>query len=183
MKTFRLSKIIKSCLLSTILLISYTSFSQHEATSNSEINRTDGKLANGKTIKQALKERGLWKSKDAVKLDSASITQIPIFPGCRKKLSDEKQIKCLSRKMQKYVSTRFRVSKFNNAPKGIHKIYCSFKISMEGSIIDIITFSKYKQDEDEAYRVIASLPKMTPGELNGKPVTVKYMIPISFHVD
>ncbi len=179
LKTLQLSKTIKSYLILIIILVSATSYSQQEITTESEKDQTSGKLSNGKTLEQALKESGKWKSKDAIKVDSMSITQVPIFPGCKKKLTNKEQIKCLNKKMQQHVGKKFRISKFHNAPKGVHKIYCSFKISKKGSIIDLETFSTYKQDENEAYRVISSLPKMRPGEVDEKPVNIRYMLPIN----
>ena len=44
----------------------------------------------------------------------------------------------------------------------------------EGSVIHEL--------EAEALRVVQSMPKWTPGKLNGKPVRVKYNIPVSFRL-
>jgi protein TonB len=37
--------------------------------------------------------------------------------------------------------------------------------------------------QDEAIRVISLLPKMKPGKQQGKPVKVRYAVPIAFKVE
>jgi protein TonB len=43
--------------------------------------------------------------------------------------------------------------------------------------------SVYQSLDEEALRVVSSMPKWAPGKLNGEAVRTKYMIPITFRVE
>ncbi|MDF1516387.1 MAG: energy transducer TonB, partial [Lutibacter sp.] len=68
-------------------------------------------------------------------------------------------------------------------PGSIQKIFVIFKIDKNGNITDINARAPHKQLQDEAIRVVGLLPKMTPGMQRGKPVGVKYGLPIVFKVE
>ncbi|MNL41233.1 Gram-negative bacterial tonB protein [compost metagenome] len=61
------------------------------------------------------------------------------------------------------------------------KVFLSFIVEKNGSLTDIKVERKlgYGTDE-EAVRVLKASPKWIPGIQNGRPVRVKYNIPISF---
>lgn len=61
------------------------------------------------------------------------------------------------------------------------KIFVSFVIDANGKIIDT-RLEKGISDElnNEAIRIISSMPDWSPGFYNGKPVAVRYILPISF---
>ena len=61
------------------------------------------------------------------------------------------------------------------------KVYISFIVNTDGTVSDI----KIKKGigggcDEEALRVIKLMPKWKPGSLNGKPVMVSFILPISF---
>lgn len=62
------------------------------------------------------------------------------------------------------------------------KVYCEFVVEKDGSLsnIKIVRSAKNEWLDQEAVRVIASMPKWRPGMLKGKPVRVKYTIPVNF---
>ena len=61
------------------------------------------------------------------------------------------------------------------------KVFLSFVVEKDGSLTDIKVERKLGGGTDEeAIRVLKASPKWTPGIQNGKPVRVKYNIPISF---
>ena len=69
--------------------------------------------------------------------------------------------------------------------KGIEgKVVLHFVVSMDGQIkdIEIIRYSHPLLDE-EALRVVKSMPKWKPGFQDGKAVEVKYTLPISFRLN
>lgn len=64
------------------------------------------------------------------------------------------------------------------------RVILSFTVEKDGSIADIIVLrSVHKLLDDEAMRVVRSMPKWRPGKQNGKPVRVRYTIPLSFRFD
>ena len=61
------------------------------------------------------------------------------------------------------------------------KVFLSFVVEKDGRLTDIKVERKLGGGTDEeAVRVLKGSPKWTPGIQNGKPVRVKYNIPISF---
>lgn len=62
------------------------------------------------------------------------------------------------------------------------KVMITFVVRKTGEITDVTQTSKalgYGLDE-EAIRVVKSMPKWNPGKENGKPVNIKFTIPIRF---
>ena len=57
------------------------------------------------------------------------------------------------------------------------------KIDKEGNIADVQASAPHKAFQDEAVRVVSSIPKMIPGKYGGQAVGVKYSLPIAFKVD
>lgn len=81
------------------------------------------------------------------------------------------------------------ISKSVNYPKvaqdkGIQgRVVCSFVINKDGSIVDIQVLKAVDPAlDEEAVRVIKSMPKWTPGKQKGEVVRVKYTIPIMFRL-
>jgi protein TonB len=66
-----------------------------------------------------------------------------------------------------------------NAIQG--KVITRFMVREDGSVSDVTILQSVNPELDaESIRVVSSLPKFTPGMLNGKAVSVWYMIPIDF---
>ncbi len=63
------------------------------------------------------------------------------------------------------------------------RVYMSFIVEKDGKITDIqvIKAAGYGFDE-EAKRVLKMAPQWKPGIQNGKPVRVRYMVPINFTI-
>lgn len=63
------------------------------------------------------------------------------------------------------------------------RVICQFVINKDGSIVDIqVVRSVDKHLDNEAIRVIKSMPNWKPGRMNGKPVRVKYTLPVNFRL-
>jgi TonB family protein len=61
------------------------------------------------------------------------------------------------------------------------KIYTQFVVTKEGNIADVVVAKGIERGCDqEAIRVIKSLPRWIPGKINGIPVNVRVQIPIVF---
>ncbi|GAA3635543.1 M56 family metallopeptidase [Flavivirga jejuensis] len=115
-------------------------------------------------------------------LSFSVVDQIPVFTGCEG-LSKEEQKECTSRNISAYVNKNFDTKIADNFDlKGGQRINVIFKINKEGNIVDIRPRGSHQALEEEAIRVINTLPKMVPGEHDGKKVNVLYMLPIIFQV-
>ncbi len=63
------------------------------------------------------------------------------------------------------------------------RVSCSFVVNKDGSIVDAEVIRGVDPSLDkEALRVINSMPKWKPGEQRGKPVRVKYTVPVTFRL-
>lgn len=63
------------------------------------------------------------------------------------------------------------------------RVSCSFVVNKDGSIVDAEVLRGVDPSLDkEALRVINSMPKWKPGKQRGKPVRVKYTVPITFRL-
>jgi protein TonB len=63
------------------------------------------------------------------------------------------------------------------------RVICSFVVNRDGSVADVEILRGVDPSLDkEALRVVNTLPKWSPGKQRGKPVRVKYTIPITFRL-
>jgi len=61
------------------------------------------------------------------------------------------------------------------------RVICQFVVNRDGSIVDVEVVRSVDPSLDkEAIRVIKSMPKWSPGQQRGKPVRVKYTLPVNF---
>lgn len=91
----------------------------------------------------------------------------------------------MQEKIANYVSANFNseLAKGLKLKSGLQKVFVLFTIDKEGNITDVQSRAPHKKLEEEAIRVIASLPKMIPGKQKGEAVGVKYSLPIAFMVN
>lgn len=113
----------------------------------------------------------------------AVIEDVPVFPGC--KGNKAKLRKCLEDKIKRHVNRKFNKDLAGDLglSPGTKRISVLFKIDKKGNITDIQARAPHKRLKQEAIRVIKKLPKMTPGKQRGRPVGVKYSLPIVFKVE
>ena len=113
----------------------------------------------------------------------AIIEDVPVYPGCK---GNKDQLRaCLQDEITKHVNKKFNselASDLGLSP-GVKRIFVMFKIDKSGNITDVMARAPHKRLQEEAIRVVQSLPKMTPGKQRGRPVGVKYSLPIAFKVE
>ena len=110
------------------------------------------------------------------------IEQVPVYPGC--KGSKRELRKCLEESIREHVAKNFNAGLAQDLgmEPGKKRIFVMFVIDRQGGITNIQSRAPHKRLQLEAERVIKTLPKMKPGEQRGKPVGVKYSLPIVFDV-
>ncbi len=104
---------------------------------------------------------------------------VPIFPGCEN-ASDKKG--CFQEKMKAHIKRYFTYPKEAQESGLQGKVYIVFMVDTDGSITNIRKRGPHPLLENEAVRIIEKLPKMKPGEEDGKAVAVPYAIPITFRL-
>ena len=118
-----------------------------------------------------------------VEVPFAVIENVPVFPGCEKKKTNDAKKKCMSEKISKFVNRKFNTDLAGDLGlSGRQRISVFFKIDKNGNITSVGARAPHPGLEKEAKRVIGLLPKMEPGRQRGKAVTVPYSLPILFQV-
>ena len=98
------------------------------------------------------------------------VETMPEFPGGQMAL-----LQYLSK------SIKYPVIAQENGIQG--RVSCSFVVNKDGSIVDAEVIRGVDPSLDkEALRVINSMPKWSPGKQRGKPVRVKYTVPVTFRL-
>lgn len=96
------------------------------------------------------------------------VEKMPSFPG-----GDAALFKFLNE------NVKYPVIAQENGVQG--RVICQFVVNRDGSIVDVEVVRSVDASLDkEAIRVIKSMPKWSPGQQRGKPVRVKYTLPVNF---
>jgi protein TonB len=113
----------------------------------------------------------------------AVIENVPIFPGCEGLSNNQQRKDCMSEKVKDFVNRKFNTDLGSQLGlSGVNRVIVVFKIDKTGNITDVRARAPHPRLEQEAARVINSLPKMQPGKQRGKAVGVSYSLPIVFQV-
>ena len=114
----------------------------------------------------------------------AVIENVPVYPGCEKKRSNAEKKKCMSEKVQKFVQKKFNTELAGDLGlEGRQRIAVQFKIDKNGDVVNVRARAPHPKLEQEAVKVVKSLPKMVPGRQRGTAVGVLYSLPILFQVE
>jgi len=110
------------------------------------------------------------------------IENVPKYPGC--KGTNEDLRKCMQENIKNFVYENFNaeIAQELGLESGTKRIFVVFVIDKNGNISNIESRAPHKSLQAEAERVIKMLPKMEPGKQRGRPVRVKYSLPIVFEI-
>ena len=135
------------------------------------------------TLKDGLNDPFFEDVLDRVVIPFSIVEQTPLFPGCETE-SKANQKKCTIESISKHVNDNFNIKLATTLNlKGKQRIITAFKIDREGHIVDVKARAPHPDLAEEAKRVVQSLPKMIPGEQDGKKVAVPYSLPIVFLIN
>ena len=134
----------------------------------------------GKPIKKTFQVAVEYKI--PTQLDYDEIDKAPSFPGCED-VEIEKSKECFENYISDHINKNLRYPKraLKNNIEG--DVFIQFEITRDGYFINFSTIGPNKILEDEAYRIMAKLPQVKPGEYLEKKVSVLYGLPISFRLN
>lgn len=108
------------------------------------------------------------------------VQEVPIYSGCT---GDNQTLrKCFTRKLQMHFARNFNPGLINNSAYNSvnKKFFILFQINKEGVVEDVqVKRAPHERLEKESKRVMSLFPKVIPGKIEGKPVTIKYVFPFS----
>mgnify|MGYP002741736145 CR=1 FL=1 len=109
----------------------------------------------------------------------AVIEDKPLFQEC-KNVSRSEQMSCFKEHLDKHVKNNFRYPQAA-LDMGIEgRVNVSFRINTDGTITILGVRGTDRILEDEAKRIISSIPKLIPGKQRDKPTAVTFAYPINF---
>ena len=99
------------------------------------------------------------------------VDPMPEFPGGQKALFDYLRF-----------NTRYPKQAYRKGIEG--RVVCQFVVKNNGKIsnVKVVRSAGNKSLDREAVRVIRSMPKWKPAMYQGKPVSVKYTVPVTFRL-
>lgn len=99
------------------------------------------------------------------------VEECPEFPGGDRALSH-------------YLQQNIRYPKVSRNAGTQGKVFVSFVINIDGSIqdVEILKSSGDMYLDREAVRLVTCMPRWKPGRVNGLPVRVRYVQPVSFRL-
>jgi protein TonB len=114
----------------------------------------------------------------------AIVEQRPIWPGCETLTSEEARFECFNYGMMNFLRNNFNVPTAKNKKEEkarTGKVYVDFVIEKDGSVSNVkILRSVHPEVDEEAIRMVKSIPTMhAPAMLSGKPVRLRYTLPIN----
>jgi len=125
-------------------------------------------------------DKGVKINGDELDIPFSVVEVPPIFPGCE---DAEDKRACFQEKMFAHISKNFRYPE-EAQKNGIQgKVYINFIIGSDGNVQKVRTRGPNVSLEEEAERIIAKLPKLSPGLQRGKAVNVPFSIPITFKLE
>ncbi|TYP77222.1 M56 family metallopeptidase [Aquimarina intermedia] len=200
-RILRLKYVALLPLIATMLLyISCSSESSEDIVSNAEVTQTSLLIQN---LQDKVKEKGLTQkeksqlldllknhSNDESNFDLAKdvpfnlIDKVPTSSNCGDVNNNAEHKAYVSKQFKTFINNNFDVATVRAFAKtGDNKIYVRFKIDNTGEIVDVEARAATLELENEAKRVVRSLPTMIPGEHQGKKVGVLYSLPIILNID
>lgn len=109
----------------------------------------------------------------------AVIEDKPLFQEC-KNVPRSEQMSCFKEHLDKHVKNNFRYPQAA-LDMGIEgRVNVSFRINTNGTISILGVRGTDRILEDEAKRIISSIPKLIPGKQRNKPTAVTFAYPINF---
>ena len=113
-----------------------------------------------------------------------NVEELPMFPACRG-LSRNEQLKCFEEQMSKAVAKNAEYPEIDRENGKQGRALISFIIDENGKIIDVKALDNKNATPEmkiAAEKAVRKVSKLTPAKQGGKPVRIKYVIPVSFRL-
>ena len=108
---------------------------------------------------------------------------LPVYPGCERAGTREAQFACLNQMIRTLIGRNVRYPEVARQKVIEGRVWIAFVIDKEGYAGEVwVERSVDPLLDQEALRVIKMLPRMTPATVDGKPVNLRYSIPINFRL-
>ena len=108
--------------------------------------------------------------------------RMPVFPGdCQGIANAEDQAKCTEAAIINFVQSNASYPDIAKENGFQGKVFLTFIVDDNGKVGNVeILKGIHKSLDDSATKAVLKLPKFTPASQRGKPVKLKYTIPVNF---
>ncbi|MFK7833617.1 MAG: M56 family metallopeptidase [Winogradskyella sp.] len=121
-------------------------------------------------------------SSQSTEVPFSVVDETPTTVDCKDLATNKERKDCMSAFVNKHIGKNFNTTLGDSLNPGKKRIFVAFKIDKEGYVKDIKARGPSVILEQEAKRVVATLPQFIPGKQDGKLVVVPFSIPIVFQV-
>ena len=116
------------------------------------------------------------------------VDEMPLYPGCDSLKSYDEMSSCTLRMIPKFISQEIGYPEDAKKKKAEGIVFVEYIIEVSGEVTNVQLMGGMDRDVDEslnqeAVRVVSSLPRMKPGRKNDKAVRVKQTLPIRFRLN
>ena len=112
------------------------------------------------------------------------VEEMPAFPGCEHIADKAERKTCVDQKLLEFIysNIKYPVVARDNGVQGL--VVVNFVVEKDGSITDIQVVRDIGAGcGDEAVRIVKMMPKWNPGKQRGRPVRVRFTLPIRFKLE
>lgn len=139
-----------------------------------------GVYVDGEITEQTIEE-SLFTSADEV---FYIVEQVPYLSSCKGIVDDEERTNCSTKALLEYVYSNIKYPKLAREYGVEGQVIAQFVVDENGDVTDIEIIRGICQDmKEECLKIVQSLPSWEPGMQAGKPVKVKYTLPIKFKLE
>lgn len=115
--------------------------------------------------------------------DPNALQDTPVFPGCEDAKTTEDRNQCFQEKIISYINKNFKYPEDAREMGYQGRVIVQFVIEKDGSVNGAtVVKGVYASLDKEALRVINSLPSIKPAKQAGRPVRVRYNVPIVLRI-
>ena len=110
----------------------------------------------------------------------AVVENKPVYPGCEKYATEDERFNCFNQSIMTHIAKNFKFPEMARQMGIQGRVFVNFVIEKDGSISNV-TVARGVDPllDDEAVRVVKSLPKFQPAKQRGKAVRMQYTVPIN----
>ncbi len=109
----------------------------------------------------------------------AVVESAPVFPGCESKVGNAAQRECFKENVVRYVLENFEYHQSARDANISGRIFVQFIIEKDGRTAQVQVVRGLDPELDqEAERVVKSMPQMIPARQRGRPVRISFIVPI-----
>ena len=109
--------------------------------------------------------------------------QVPVWGSCGELTGKEAET-CTYEQLAQHVVAETKYPKKPRKKGLTGKMFVEFVVDTDGSVINVaILRGVHPLMDDEAIRVVKFFPKFIPDQQRGKPVKVRYRLPMNFSLE